>query len=76
MAKQANAAVERPNLVARVKEFYREVRTEMEKVSWPSWEEVKGSTQIVLFLLVVMAALVFVYDQVFGKLIILLLTLP
>ena len=70
MAKQASTSVEKLGLVARLKGFVREVRVELSKVSWPNKEEVKSSTSVVLFLLAVLATIVFVYDFVFSKLVI------
>jgi preprotein translocase subunit SecE len=62
MAKQND----KPGIIERVKEFLEEVKAEMKKVSWPTREEVKASTQVVLFLLVVLAAIVFIYDRIFS----------
>jgi len=65
MAKQSGGALEKPSLMERFKEFIEEVKSELSKVSWPTKEDIKGSTQVVLFLLVVVAGLVYVYDIVF-----------
>ena len=65
MAKQASTTAEQPGIVARVKEFIEEIQVELGKVSWPSWEDIKSSTQVVLFMLVVFAVLCFVYDNIF-----------
>lgn len=66
MAKQTTASVEaKPTLFARVRDFYQDVMVEMSKVTWPSKDELKSSTSVVLFLLGVIAAIVYVYDFVF-----------
>lgn len=66
MAKQAaSAAKSKPGLITQVREFLREVKVEMSKVTWPSKEELKSSTQVVLMMLVVVAAIIYVYDVVF-----------
>ena len=64
MAKQP-ATEAKPALTVRVKEFYQEVMTEISKVTWPSQDELKSSTQIVLLMLVLVGALIYVYDNVF-----------
>ena len=64
MAKQATAE-EKPGLFVRVREFYQEVMTEMSKVTWPSKDELKNSTQVVLFLLGVIGAVIYFYDRLF-----------
>ena len=37
-------------MVAKLKEFLNDVKFEMGKVAWPSWEELKSSTYVVLSL--------------------------
>ena len=48
--------------------FFSEARSEFNKISWPTWDEIKGSTAVVcvtiLFLMVVLA----VYDFGIGGL--------
>jgi len=53
----------------KVRDFILEIQAEMLKVTWPSKEDLQVSTKVVVMLLVVMAALVYVADQVFAKLI-------
>lgn len=67
MARQATMVGEaKPTLKNRVVEFYHEVMSEMSKVTWPTQEELKNSTQVVLGLLVLSAAVTFLYDKVFN----------
>ena len=73
MAKQVTDAARNPGPVARLREFYDEVMAEMAKVTWPSREELKASTSVVLFLLVVVAGIIYGYDLIFGRLILALL---
>lgn len=47
--------------------FFREVRSELRKVSWPSWEETKNYSFVVLFTLVTMIAYIGVLDWVFQQ---------
>ena len=65
MAKQAVVAESKPNIAVRVKEFYQEVMAEMSKVTWPSQEELKTSTSVVLFLLAIAAVVIYFYDVIF-----------
>jgi preprotein translocase subunit SecE len=67
MAKDTTTAVSgaKPSVVTRVKEFYQEVMTEMSKVTWPTKEELKSQTTVVLILLAVMSALIYFYDAIF-----------
>ena len=68
MARQATIAGEaKPTIINRVQDFYHEVMAEMAKVTWPTKEELKSSTQVVLGLLVLAAFITLLYDQVFSK---------
>lgn len=65
MAKQTAAVVEsKASWVERIKGFYDEVMAEMLKVTWPTKDELKASTQVVLLVLVLMAAIIYAYDVV------------
>ncbi|MBI4560331.1 MAG: preprotein translocase subunit SecE [Candidatus Hydrogenedentes bacterium] len=76
MAKAVNATMSnKVNPLNRMREFLQEVKVEMSKVAWPSKDELKSSTQIVLLMLFVVMAIIFVYDTIFSKSIFLLLKL-
>jgi preprotein translocase subunit SecE len=70
MAKQVVAGEEKIGLVTRIKDFYQEVMTEMSKVTWPTRDELKTSTSVVLLLLLVSAAIIYLYDVVFQVLVV------
>jgi len=72
MARQSTG--EKPSVFARMQEFIQEVKVELAKVSWPAKEEVKSSTSVVMFLLVVIAGIVYFYDVVFQFAVVLLLS--
>jgi len=65
MAKQAKATEVKATVFTRVKDFYQEVMAEMSKVTWPSQDELKSSTQVVLLMLAVIATLIYFYDVLF-----------
>jgi preprotein translocase subunit SecE len=46
----AAEAISKPrgNWVVRTVEFFRDVRAEVRKVSWPSWEELKKATTVIV----------------------------
>ena len=46
-------------------QFLHEVRVELSKVAWPSFDEFVGSTIVVLFLVVVFALYLGVIDAIF-----------
>jgi preprotein translocase subunit SecE len=69
MAKEAVAGEEKAGLIQRIKDFYQEVLTEMKKVTWPTRDELKTSTSVVLLLLVICAVVIYFYDAVFQVLV-------
>ncbi|KMQ51373.1 hypothetical protein CHISP_1620 [Chitinispirillum alkaliphilum] len=44
-------------------QYLRDVRSELSKVSWPTWNEVRGATVLVVVLSVVVSLYVFACDQ-------------
>jgi preprotein translocase subunit SecE len=73
MAKQITADESRPGIVARIQQFFDDVVNELKKVTWPTREDLIASTKVTLFLLLIMAAIIFVYDRVFGFIIVAIL---
>lgn len=75
MSKQATATEPQPGVVQRVTTFYDEVKTEMDKVTWPSMDDLKVSTQVTLLMLAFMATIIFFADRIFQFVILFLLGL-
>ncbi|MFA4837904.1 MAG: preprotein translocase subunit SecE [Candidatus Neomarinimicrobiota bacterium] len=57
----------------KIREFIDGVVFEMKKVSWPSWNELKGSTVIVLALSLILSIFLFVVDLLLSKIVNLIL---
>ena len=70
MAKDSVMAGARPSPFTRLRDFFQEVKTEVAKVAWPSKDELKQNTQIVLLVLAIFAIIIFVYDTVFNSVVI------
>ena len=71
----AVASKKEPGFIERIQQFIVEVRNELRKVNWPSKDEVKSMTQVVMVALLILAAIVAVYDWIFLRVIQLLLLL-
>ena len=56
-------------MIKKIRKFFEEVQFEMKKVSWPTWEELRGSTYVVLSLSVLVALFLFVVDLILNQLI-------
>ena len=54
-------------MVNKLQQFAADVKFEMTKVSWPSWEELKSSTFIVLGLSLILIIFLFSIDFILSK---------
>jgi len=54
------------NTAARMAKFFRDTKSELKKVVWPSREDTKKNTIVVLVVVVLSAAVLFVLDAIFG----------
>ena len=54
-------------MIKKIRKFFEEVQFEMKKVSWPTWDELKGSTYVVLSFSVLIALFLFVVDLLLNK---------
>lgn len=54
-------------MLKKIRQFIEEVQFEMRKVSWPTWDELKGSTYVVLSLSVVLALYLFLVDVILNR---------
>ena len=54
------------NFAANVAKFFRDTRSELKKVVWPSKEDTRKNTTVVLVVVLIAAAVLFVLDAIFG----------
>lgn len=73
MAKKT--AVEKPGVVQRFTVFVQDIKSETDKVTWPSQEDLKASTTVVLMFLFLLAAIIGGLDIVFQNAVLLLFRL-
>jgi preprotein translocase subunit SecE len=52
-----------------VKNYFEELQTEMKRVTWPSWKQVRATTLVVIIAVFAFAAYFAVIDQIFLSLI-------
>lgn len=55
-------------MIKKMKQFATDVKFEMNKVSWPTWNELRGSTLVVLSLSLVLAVFLFFIDRILSSL--------
>lgn len=75
MAKGTAVTAAKPGLFDRIAEFYQDVKVEMSKVTWPTKEDLKASTVIVLLCLALFGIVIGVFDFVFQFIMIRILSL-
>ena len=54
-------------MIKKLQQFTADVQFEMAKVSWPSWDELKGSTYVVLYLSLILILFLFFIDLLLSK---------
>ena len=64
--KKSAPAKEKMKLGARIKKFFKDYRSEMKKIVWPTRQQVIKNTGVVVVAIVFVAAIVGVLDLVFG----------
>ena len=55
----------RGGYLVRLTDYIRATREELRKCSWPSWEELKGSTVVVAISILILGVFTFGVDQIF-----------
>jgi preprotein translocase subunit SecE len=53
----------------RIAQYINETRTELKKVTWPSREEIKQSTRVVIIATVLMTVFIGAVDQILSRII-------
>ena len=54
-------------MIKKVQQFGSDVKYEMNKVSWPEWNDLKGSTYVVLILSLILTVFLFIVDFFLSK---------
>ena len=58
---------DKPSLWSRIKSFARSVKSEVKKISWSPWTDVKKNTFVVVVVIVVCAVALAIVDVVFSE---------
>lgn len=72
-------AVKKPNFFVRsaraIAKWFREMRSELKKVSWPTFKQVLNNTGIVLSMIIIVAIIIGVFDLVWSRIVTWIITL-
>lgn len=52
---------------ARLREYYGELKSEMQRVTWPTWQQVRSTTVVVILAVFAFAAYFAAVDMVWGR---------
>ena len=55
-----------PNLFARIKDWFVDMKAELKRVVWPSFAKVRQNTLIVLIFVLIVGAVIWILDWLFG----------
>ncbi len=70
----ADAKTGEPNFIQKAIEFFREVKVELKKVTWPTKKQTTGTTVVVIVFVFVVAAFLGLFDLGLSKLVQVVLT--
>lgn len=65
MAETNNKAAKKP-FFSRLKKYFKDTKSELKKVTWPSKEQLKKNTGVILVFIIIAAIFLFVCDIAFG----------
>ena len=54
-------------MIKKMRQFFSDVQFEMGKVSWPTWEELKGSTYVVITVSLLIGVFLFFIDIILSR---------
>ncbi len=56
------------SIFSKAGKFFKETKSELKKVTWPSWASIKKNTGVIIAFVVIVGLFLFVCDVVFGGL--------
>ena len=66
-AKKVKKNSDKPSLWSRIKSWMRSVKSEVKKISWSPWTDVRKNTLVVVVVIVVCAIALTIVDYVFAQ---------
>jgi preprotein translocase subunit SecE len=54
-------------MIKKIRQFLEDVKIELKKVSWPTFDELRGSTYVVLSLSMIVAIFLFIVDLILTR---------
>ena len=66
MAEEKLTQTAQPGWMDQFREFIKDVRVEFGRVSWPTRDELRDSTMVVIVMVLLISMYLFVWDQIFA----------
>ena len=62
------AEATKKSFFSRMKKFFKETKSELKKVTWPSKDTIKKNTGVILVFIIIVGIFLFICDTLFGGL--------
>lgn len=63
---ETNVKVKKKPLLTRLKKYFKDTKSELKKVTWPSKEKLKQNTGVILVFIVLIGVFLFAFDMLFS----------
>ena len=63
---ESNTKTKKASLFSRIKRYFKETKSELKKVTWPSKDQIKNNTGIIIVFIILVAIFLSICDFGFG----------
>lgn len=63
---EANVKTNKKPFFARIKKYFKDTKSELKKVTWPSKEQLKQNTAVIIAFIIAIGIFLFVFDAIFA----------
>lgn len=63
---EANVKVKKKPFFARLKKYFKDTKSELKKVTWPSKEQLKRNTVVIIAFIIMIGLFLFAFDILFS----------
>ncbi len=63
---EANVKTNKKPFFARIKKYFKDTKSELKKVTWPSKEQLKQNTAVIIAFIIAIGIFLFIFDAIFA----------
>lgn len=63
---ETNVSVKKKPFFTRLKDYFKSTKADLKKVTWPTKDQLKNNTIIILTFIILMGIFLFAFDSLFG----------